>query len=262
VAPVAAQPRASMGPTAVRARGLSVSIQGIKILNHVDLEVAAGELVSVMGRNGSGKTTLLRALAGLITKHSGSVERPESVAFLPQNAQKILFRSSVTSEIAATLRGRGQPHTRAAVQAEAERFKIAHLLDRHPADLSAGQKTRVAMAAVAAGGPSLILMDEPTRGMDELAKNDLKHLVEQLLAQGTAIVVATHDVELTAELRSRVIILGRGEIIVDAPCTEALASSVTFSTQMNKVFQSPTVLTLEDALAATSRTPGPPIGSS
>jgi len=264
LAPIEAHPVASKGPAAVRARGLGVSVQGIKILSHIDLEVAVGEIVCVMGRNGSGKTTLLRALAGLTTKHSGSIERPDRVAFLPQNAQKILFRSSVASEIAATLKGRGQLHTRVAVQAAAESFKIDHLLDRHPADLSAGQKTRVAIAAVAAGGPSLILMDEPTRGMDELAKDDLKHLVEQLLAQGTALVVATHDVELTAELRSRVIILGRGEIIVDAPCTEALASSVTFSTQMNKVFQSPRVLTLQDALAATGRLvplAAPPISS-
>ncbi|MGI8426295.1 MAG: ABC transporter ATP-binding protein [Actinomycetota bacterium] len=247
---IAAPELETKGPIVSRARDLSISIQGNKVLNKIELQIAAGELVAVMGRNGSGKTTLLRALAGLTPKHSGSVERPRRTAFLPQNPQKILFRSSVAAEIAATLKGRGQPHHPEAVKAEAERFRIGQYLDRHPRDLSAGEKTRVAIAAMAAGPADIVLMDEPTRGMDEAGKQDLKRLIQQLQRAGTAVVIATHDVELTAELGGRVVILGRGEIIVDAPCSEALASSVTFSTQMNKVFQSPLVLTLEDALRA------------
>ncbi|MGH2812686.1 MAG: ABC transporter ATP-binding protein [Actinomycetota bacterium] len=247
-------PRPAPGEAMAGAEGLEVRFGGRPVLGGIDLGLLRSEVVALMGRNGSGKTTLLRALAGLIRPERGRVFSPGSIALVPQNPAALLFRSRVFDEIAATLHGRGREASRRAVEAEAEKFGLSDLLDRHPRDLSGGQRTRVAIAAAAAGDPDLILLDEPTRGMDEPGKALLEELAFGWAGSGRTVVLATHDVELAARVASRVVILSEGQVVVDAPPRSALARSLTFSTQMNKVFADPRVLTVEDALAAL----GPP----
>lgn len=243
--------RSGPAPGAVVARSsrVEVSLEGVRVLRGVDLVVSEGETVALMGRNGSGKTTLLRTLAGL-TRATGRIDRPTSIALVPQNPEILLFRKTVAAELAATLRGRRIDAGKESVAREAELFGITSLLNRYPREMSVGEKTRAAIAAAAAGDPHLVLLDEPTRGMDDSGKRHLAGLFEAWRAMGRAVIIATHDVELAALVATRVVIMGEGEVILDAAPREALAASMTFSTQMNKVFGDPNILTLEDALRA------------
>ncbi|MGH2704125.1 MAG: ABC transporter ATP-binding protein [Actinomycetota bacterium] len=242
--------RAVLGDVAAQVAGLGVSFNGRAALNGIDLAIAQGEVVALMGRNGSGKTTLLRSVAGLVRPRRGRAGAEGPVALVPQNPEAILFRRSVAEEIAATLRGRGRRADASAVASEAERFGLERLLERYPRELSGGEQTRVAIAAATAGDPLVVLLDEPTRGMDEPGKRWLLGVIEGWSAEGRAIVLATHDVELAARAATRVVLLAEGELVLDGPPGEALASSLTFSTQMSKVFGDPRILTVTDALAA------------
>lgn len=248
----AAEP--SKGEVMARASELEVVLGKARVLRGIDLEVVGGEVVALIGRNGSGKTTLLRSLSGLLSPTRGRVSLPEEIALVPQNPDLLLYRKSVAHEIAATLRARGRDSGTASVQAEADRFGVSELLVRYPRELSAGEKTRAAIAAAAAGDPSLILLDEPTRGMDEAGKAHLIGLLQDWRRSGKGVILATHDVELAARAASRVVLLAEGEVVLDGSPASALASSLTFSTQMNKVFGDPRILTLEDALSALGRT--------
>jgi energy-coupling factor transport system ATP-binding protein len=233
--------------------GIKVTLSDHQALAGVDLQIGQGEIVVLMGRNGSGKTTLLRAMAGLITPKRGKVLTSDGVALVPQAPERILFRETVADEIAATLKGRGLPSRSSDVEKEAEWFRISHLLERHPRELSGGQKTKVSIAAATAGHPQLVLLDEPTRGMDVESKTYLVEMLKTWAAEGRAVLLATHDVELAARVATRVVLLGEGEVILDAPPHEALAESLTFSTQMNKVFGDPAVLTVDDAMRKIGR---------
>lgn len=237
------------GELRIRAKKLTVSLGGRRVLKGLDLEVFEGETVAIMGRNGAGKTTLLRILAGLIHPTAGHVDRSLPTALVPQNPELLLFRRTVSDEIASTLKGRKKEVSPKNIALEAEKFGVLDLVDRYPRDLSGGEKTKVALAAACAGDPAIVLLDEPTRGMDEAAKTHLAAQFTKWRQEGRSIVIATHDVELAARTATRVIILAEGEVVVDASPVKALASSLTFATQMNKVFGDPSILTIEDVMA-------------
>ena len=181
---------------------------GAAILEGVTLAGAPGEVVVLTGPNGSGKTTLLRTLAGLLAPLAGTVRRPEGrTAYLPQNPGALLHLPTVRAEVALTLRRTGSSEPLGAMLAA---FGLAALGDRYPRDLSSGERQRAALAATLAGAPTLVLLDEPTRGMDTAARSSLVAAVEVLTAGGSAVVVATHDETLAAALADRTIILGNG----------------------------------------------------
>ncbi|HVF12279.1 MAG TPA: ATP-binding cassette domain-containing protein [Actinomycetota bacterium] len=247
--PTAPRQSPSPGDIVVSAHSLTAGFGDIRALRGVDLGLHRGEVVALMGRNGSGKSTLLRAMAGL-SKTTGEVQRFGSVALLPQNPEQMLFRRTVSDEIRHTLIGRGRDASQRSVQEVAERFGITDLLNRYPRDLSGGEKTKVSLAAIAAGDPDIILLDEPTRGVDQPTKAALAQLLDLWRAEGRTVLMATHDVELAAEVSTRVLIMAEGEIIVDGDPSEVLGNSLTFATQMNKVSGDPHILTLQDAVGS------------
>ncbi|HEY8446115.1 MAG TPA: ATP-binding cassette domain-containing protein [Thermomicrobiales bacterium] len=247
------------GPPVVELRGVSAGYGARIVLRDITLEVRPGELVALMGRNGSGKTTLLRSIIGFHRPASGSItvagrdiasldpaDIARDVGYLPQRPASLLFAERVRDELAFTLRHRRR--TRFDPDALLEDLGLTALADRHPRDLSAGEQERVALAAVLAGAPPVLLLDEPTRGMDALRKAALGQLLRRLRDEGTAVLMATHDVELVAGLATRVVLLGEGEIIADGPPREVLAGSLTFATQVNKLYGDG-FLTVEDVLA-------------
>jgi energy-coupling factor transporter ATP-binding protein EcfA2 len=193
-------------------RDVSAGPNGGAVLEGLDLAGAGGEVVAVVGPNGSGKTTLLRTIAGLLEPLSGSVRRFEGrpnarTAYLPQNPGALLHLPTVRAEVALTLRRAGTDDSPDELLGS---MGLATLADRYPRDLSSGQRQRAALAATIAGSPGLVLLDEPTRGMDAAARRGLAAAVRSLTARGSAVVLATHDVELVAALADRVITLREG----------------------------------------------------
>lgn len=220
------------------------------VLRDVSLMIRPGELVAIMGRNGSGKTTLLRSMLGLMPIASGRITvadrdvsriSPEKLAgiagYLPQDPARLLFAETVRDELAFTLRHRPKAIDWPARSPEdlLARLDLAHLADRHPRDISVGERERTALAAVLVTAPRLLLLDEPTRGMDGARKAALAAILEEERANGAAILMATHDVELVAELATRVALMAEGEIVADGSPQEILAGSLSFSTQLNKL---------------------------
>ena len=200
-----------------------------------------------MGRNGSGKTTLLRLVAGLHRPSSGRVllENQEStrlhpadiaqtVGYLPQNPSALFFAESLEAELAFSLKH----HRRSGLDPEAilASLGLEHAAGRNPYDLSGGERERAALAAVLVGAPRVLLLDEPTRGMDAARKRALVATLRGLRSEGVAVLLATHDVELVAEVASRVVLLGDGRIVADGGPRTVLSGSLTFTTAINKLY--------------------------
>lgn len=217
------------------------------VLREIDLVIRPGELIALMGRNGSGKTTLLRSIMGFHRPHAGRIivagrntascdpaDIAQDVGYLPQRPTASLFQERVRGELEFTLR-----HCRQR-QVDPDwllaELDLTDLATRHPHDLSAGEQERVALAAVLVGAPSVLLLDEPTRGMDYVRKARLGSVLRRQQERGTAVLMATHDVELVAGLATRVVLLGDGEVIADGPPRDVLSGSLTFATQINKLY--------------------------
>jgi energy-coupling factor transport system ATP-binding protein len=227
------------GDVLAEVRGLSVRYDRTDALRGVDLRLRAGEVVALLGRNGAGKSSLLRALAGVQAPSTGVVQalghppRPGvDVALCPQEPDTMLFSDSTELEVRATLDARGGGDAMAWLEA----LGIAGVAERHPRDLSAGQRLLVATAAVAATGARVLLLDEPTRGLDPASKRLLAHFVRAHAAGGGAVILATHDVELAAAVATRVVMLAAGEVIADGDPAAVLGDSRVFAPQMTRVF--------------------------
>jgi energy-coupling factor transport system ATP-binding protein len=228
----------------------------------VSLRVDAGEFVAVMGRNGSGKTTLLKCAVGLIRPQSGQVRvrgedirdrRVDEVAahagYVPQNPGALLFADTLADELRFTLKSHGIDDGQVASADVLAALGLDRLADAYPRDLSTGERQRAALASIVVARPSILLLDEPTRGLDYQSKERLIEMLRRWQRQGTAIVMATHDVELVARAADRIVLLAEGEIVVDGSPRAVLGESAIFSTQINKLFAAG-LLTVEDALRA------------
>ncbi|MEU7007147.1 ATP-binding cassette domain-containing protein [Streptomyces sp. NPDC046332] len=245
----------------VDVRALGVRRGRVEALRRVELKVDAGETVALMGRNGAGKSTLLNALVGIVPPTSGTTlvaghaphhtdprEMIRHVGLVPQEPRDLLYADTVGAECAAADADTGAaPGTCRAL--------VSELLpgvadDTHPRDLSEGQRLALALAVVLTGRPPLLLLDEPTRGLDYAAKARLVAHLRELAAAGHAIVLATHDVELAAELAHRVVILAGGEVVADGPTAEVVVSSPAFSPQVAKILAPQPWLTVEQVREA------------
>nr|WP_246531362.1 ABC transporter ATP-binding protein [Streptomyces bathyalis] len=258
---------ADTGPGAAPAAelsGLTLRRGHVTALRGVDLTLRPGQTVALMGRNGAGKSTLLGTLMGVHTPTSGSVTvgGPERLApaethprrllrhagLVPQEPRDLLYADTVAAECAAA-------DEDAAAEAGTCRGLVAALLpdvagETHPRDLSEGQRLALALAVILTARPQLILLDEPTRGLDYAAKSRLVGILRALAGEGHAIVLATHDVELAAEVAHRVVILAQGEVVADGPTREVVTSSPAFAPQVAKVLAPERWLTVSQVRAA------------
>ena len=267
--PVRAQDIAIRRPPVVAVDRTQASYGAVHALRGVTLDVAPGEIVALMGRNGAGKSTLLSTLVGLRRPNAGTVRidgvDPATltgprligrVGLVPQDSSDLLSRDSVAAECADADRDADVDSGSAARLLHRLAPEIP--LDAHPRDLSEGQRLVLALAVILVSTPAVILLDEPTRGLDYPTKDRLSQLLRDLAESGHAIVVATHDVELAAETATRVVVLADGEVVADGPTADVVVGSPLFAPQVAKVLVGPdfddvplTVTAVRTALAVT-----------
>jgi len=222
------------------------------VLRGLNLDVRAGEIFCVLGANGSGKSTFLKLASGLQKAYSGSVRifgkkikeykgqslYRECVSMLPQDAQTVFLKSTVRDELR-------EMHADPA----ALPYSLDHLMDRHPYDLSGGEQQLVALAKVLATKPRLLLLDEPTKGVDAHAQNDVLKILRALKAQGVAVLVVTHDVEFAAKCADRCALFFRGEVVSEDLPARFFDENSFYTTSANRISRGwfDGVATIEDA---------------
>jgi energy-coupling factor transport system ATP-binding protein len=230
-------------------------------LKEVSLTLRSGEITALMGRNGAGKSSLIKVVTGLLAPSNGDVrinqipiadidsqERTLKIGYIPQEPGDILYLQSVEEECQRTDKDR---------KLEAgSTLKFLHNLlpsvsrEAHPRDLSEGERLTLVLAIVLVAGPEIIILDEPTRGLDYEAKEKLAKLLKETALRGTSILIATHDVELVAELADRTVFIADGEKVADGQTLDVLLASPAFAPQVSKVMSPRRWLTVGDVLAA------------
>lgn len=278
VRPVPEEPGAAL----LTARGITVAYRGVAAVREVDLDLRGGEITALMGRNGSGKSSLLWALQGSGPRKSGTVrvvsgsadgtggsgdgtgsggsrgpakgsdpknlsaaEARALVGLVPQTPTDLLYLESVEQEL-----------DQADIESSASDGGLTArvILDRlapgidgaaHPRDLSEGQKLALVLALQLTAAPRVLLLDEPTRGLDYRAKTQLISMVDELAAEGRSVVISTHDVEFAARAADRVVVMAEGDIVADGPTTEVIVASPVFAPQVAKILSPLPYLTVD-----------------
>jgi ABC-type multidrug transport system ATPase subunit len=231
-------------------------------LRDISLSIHHGEIVAVMGRNGAGKSSLLRSIVGILEPDQGKIsllgkvphalrgrERMKLTGFIPQEPSDLLYGQSVSGECAQADRdNRINP---------GKTFTLLQQLvpgisgTTHPRDLSEGQRLALALSVVVSAQPQFLALDEPTRGLDYSAKNSLISILQKIVNDDNhAVILATHDVELVAQVATRVIFIADGEIVADGPTVDVLLSSPSFAPQVAKVMSPIPWLTVKDVVEA------------
>lgn len=245
----------------VRVRSLTAGYRSVPVLRSVDLEVDPGEVLALMGRNGAGKSTLLSTLAGMRGPDAGSVlvggadprilsgqALLSTVGLVPQEPADLLYATTVGRECGdADASARAAAGTTAGVLSA-----LAPGIDAgmHPRDLSEGQRLALALAVVLAASPGVLLLDEPTRGLDYGAKRRLIEFLHTVRRAGGTVVMATHDVELVAAVASRVVVVADGEIVADGATGTVVRSSPLFAPQVAKILTPEPWLTVDQVAQA------------
>ncbi|MCO5191990.1 MAG: energy-coupling factor transporter ATPase [Anaerolineae bacterium] len=232
------------------------------VLHGVSLRVQSAEIIGLMGRNGSGKSTLLKTIVGLLSTRQGAItvqNRPiagrtvadicRTIGYLPQNPDDLLFADTVRDELFITLRNHGLDDAPPiAPDKLLHELELSAVQSAYPRDLSVGQRQRVALAAIMVTRPQILLLDEPTRGLDAPAKQGLANLLRRWADAGMAIVLATHDVELAAALVDRVALLAEGKLVAMGNSADVLTSDPAFTPQIAELFPQTGWLTVADVL--------------
>ncbi|MEI7479259.1 MAG: ATP-binding cassette domain-containing protein, partial [Actinomycetes bacterium] len=214
---------------------VTISYLGRSALSEVTARFHPGEVLALVGPNGAGKSTLLGLLSGLAVPTTGTVtvggdaptaldptQLVKRVGLIPQDPGLLLYSTSVARECSEADRDAGRPNGTTA--SWFERFQPSVDRDRHPSDLSEGQRLCLALAVIMATAPPMVLLDEPTCGLDNAAKDHLGAVLMDLAREGTCVVVATHDVEFMAEIAGRIIVLSEGKLLADGPAREVVVS--------------------------------------
>jgi energy-coupling factor transport system ATP-binding protein len=255
------RPVAVPGDVIVELSEVRYSYGSKEAIKEISFSLSSGEITALMGRNGAGKSSLIKVITGLITPTSGSAfihgrsiieieskERSRLIGYIPQDPGDILYLQSVAEECQRTDRDKNLN--------QGTTLEFLHKLlptvskEAHPRDLSEGERLTLVLAIVLVSVPQVIILDEPTRGLDYEAKEKLARLLKEASQRGASILVATHDVELVAELADRTIFIAEGEKVADGKTLDVLLASPAFAPQVSKVMSPRRWLTVSDVLAA------------
>lgn len=241
---------------------LEVDIGKTNVLRSVSLEIYPGEILAIIGANGVGKTTLLRSLVGLQKPARGQITldgKPihglnpaticQQIGYLPQDPNALLFSDSVRAEMLLTLKNHQLSQHQYPTDALLEELGILPLAEAYPRDLSVGERQRAALAAILVTLPKVILLDEPTRGLDYLCKQQLTRLFSGWREAGRAVVIVTHDVELVAQIADRVALMVDGAIKTQAQPAEVMQNHPEYASQVARLFPNTSWVTAQQALS-------------
>ncbi|MFJ3906037.1 ABC transporter ATP-binding protein [Streptomyces sp. NPDC090025] len=278
-------------PELLTARGVTVAYRGVPAVREVELQLYGGEITALMGRNGSGKSSLLWALQGSGPRSAGSVRvhRPDPadqaapattpakaeprdgdsrdprdlpsaqarklVGLVPQTPTDLLYLETVKQELDQADGESDTAATGTSARALLDRLAPGIADDSHPRDLSEGQKLALVLAIQLAAAPWVMFLDEPTRGLDYRAKEQLERIVGELAAEGRSVVIATHDVEFVARAADRVVVMAEGDIVADGPTSDVIVASPVFAPQTAKILAPLPYLTVAQATAALTASP-------
>jgi energy-coupling factor transport system ATP-binding protein len=270
----APQPTVERRRPVLKARNVVVRYGPNVAVRGVDLDLGAGEITALMGRNGSGKSSLLWALQGSGPRQSGTVmvtargaptgtdpatipaaQARHLVGLIPQTPADLLYLDTVRAECDQADQGATQalgPSTQDRTGAYRLLERLAPGIDpgAHPRDLSEGQRLALVLAIQLTATPPVVLLDEPTRGLDYQAKQHLTQILRQLADEDRSIVVATHDVEFAAAAADRTIVMAAGDIVADGPARDILTASPAYAPQVAKILAPMPYLTVAQVAAA------------
>ena len=224
------------------------------VVKGLSLTVRRGEFLALLGGNGTGKTTSLKLLSGLQKPYRAEVRLAGSVGVLPQNPQALFVKKTVREDLFEIIKGRNFSG-----KAQEERVawavrlcRLEGLLDRHPYDLSGGEQQRAALAKVLLLGPEILLMDEPTKGLDAEFKQVFAEILQSLLRQGVTLLMVSHDIEFCARYAHRCALFFDGSIVTEAPPRAFFSGNSFYTTSANRMARGllPEAVTAEDVIQA------------
>lgn len=232
----------------IQIRNLNQSYNEMKVLKDINLNVREGEFIGILGANGAGKSTLLRTITGL-NKYEGSIKLlgnevkrlklndiSKIAAYVSQNPNDYISKDTVYEEVKFTLENHGIDDY-SAIDDVLKQLDIYKLKDKNPRDISGGERQRVAIASMLITKPKVLLLDEPTRGLDISIKNELGFMLRELNRAGTTIILVTHDIEFASSFCSKFMLLFNGEIAAEGSREKILVDGIFYTTVINKLFR-------------------------
>lgn len=229
---------------------------GIPVLRDFNWKLPAGSMYAVLGGNGSGKTTVLKLMGGIYQPEEGKCKATGTVIYLPQNPKTVFTEISVEEELAELLLRRKQSleTIRKKVENQLALMELEGVRRQHPYDLSGGQQQRLALAKVLLLEPDILLLDEPTKGLDAALKQRLAEYLKMLCANGVTVVMVSHDIEFCAEYATHCGLLFDGEMISCGTTREFFGKNYFYNTAAARIAAElvPEVLTCEDAVRVVS----------
>jgi energy-coupling factor transport system ATP-binding protein len=248
IVPVSGKMQSAEASELLKVSNLSVSYGRGIVLKGINISALKGDFIGILGPNGAGKSTLLKSVTGLI-KYSGSIkvdgkevsglksgDAGRLMGYVSQNPNDYISKDTVFEELKFTLENYGKTNF-SMIEEVLRKLDIEDIRDKNPRDLSGGERQRVAIASVLVNRPSLLLLDEPTRGLDKELKLQLGKLLSKLRDEGVTILLVTHDIEFASEFCSRYILLFSGEVISLGSREEVMKDGLFYTTAANKIFR-------------------------
>ena len=212
----------------IKLQHISKSFGSQKVLNDVSLEIPAGQIVGLLGPNGAGKSTLMKILIGLWSADSGTVSAPARIGYLPENNP--LYEDMYVTEYLSFMAGLTSVSPKGGLSGEAGLYSVSEavstLIDlvglsperhKHIRELSKGYRQRVGLAQALIGDPELLILDEPTTGLDPNQLVEIRALIKSLSGESRSVILSTHILQEVREMCDRVIILDHGTVKTDLP---------------------------------------------
>lgn len=227
----------------------------------LSLTVDRGEFVALLGGNGTGKTTTLKLFAGLLKPYRGQLQLRGSVGLLPQEPQTLFEKKALGEDLKSLLEEMkiSPEEGKARLARAAALCRLDGLLERHPYDLSGGEQQRAALAKLLLLEPDILLLDEPTKGLDARFKRELARILNALTQRGVAVLMVSHDIEFCARYAHRCALFFNGEIVTQGTPRAFFSGNSFYTTAANRMGRalSPQAVTPEDLMAVTGGTPPP-----